>query len=166
MSRVSRSTVATATATATATAVLCSGIALGLVAMGAMLIEAPARADTQDISDSVPLKAMDGPQIYEHICQGCHMADGGGAVGAGHYPALAKDPALVSRQYMALTILMGRRNMPAFGARHAVGFGGPPVTLSEAQIAAVINYIRSNFANQYKDSITAAEVVALDQKTR
>jgi mono/diheme cytochrome c family protein len=56
--------------------------------------------------------------------------------------------------------------MPAFGARHAIGFGGPPVMLSEAQIAAVINYVRTNFGNHYTDSITAAEVVALDQKTR
>jgi mono/diheme cytochrome c family protein len=66
---------------------------------------------------------------------------------------------------MALTILMGRRNMPAFGAKHAPAFLGPPVTLTEAQIAAVINYVRTNFGNHYKDSITAAEVVALDQKS-
>jgi mono/diheme cytochrome c family protein len=125
-------------------AVLGTGIALGVAAE--------------------PMKPMDGRQIYEKICQGCHMADGAGAVGAGHYPALAKDPTLASRQYMALTLLMGRRNMPAFGAKHAIGFGGPPVTLSEAQIAAVTNYVRTNFGNHYTDSITAAEVVALDQK--
>ena len=147
-------------------AVLGTGIALGCIGLSALLIEAPARADSADIPDSVPLKAMDGQQIYQHICQGCHMADGGGAVGAGNYPALSKDPTLASRQYMALTLLMGRRNMPAFGAKHAIGFGGPPVVLSEAQIAAVINYVRTNFGNHYTDSITAAEVVALDQKTR
>jgi mono/diheme cytochrome c family protein len=142
---------------ATAAAVVCSGVALGLFAMSALLTEAPARADTA---------GMDGRQIYERICQGCHMADGGGAVGAGHYPALAKDPTLVSRQYMALTILMGRRNMPAFGVKHAPIFLGPPVTLTEAQMAAVINYVRTNFGNHYKDSITEAEVAALDQKNR
>jgi mono/diheme cytochrome c family protein len=147
-------------------AVLCTGIVLGLASMCALLIERPARADAQDNPDTVPLNAMDGRQIYQHICQGCHMADGGGAVGAGHYPALAKDPTLVSRQHMALTILKGRRNMPAFGAKHAVAFGGPPVTLTEAQIAAVINYVRTNFGNHYTDSITAAEVVALEEKTR
>lgn len=135
--------------TAIATAVLCAGVALAAVAL-----------------DSVPLTAMDGRQIYENICQGCHMADGGGAVGAGHYPALAKDPTLASRQYMALTLLMGRRNMPAFGEKHALGFGGPAVTLSNVQIAAVINYVRTNFGNHYTDSITAAEVAALDQKPR
>jgi mono/diheme cytochrome c family protein len=133
------------------------GMVLALLGISVLLIEAPARADTA---------GMDGRQIYENICQGCHMADGGGAVGAGHYPALAKDPTLVSRQYMALTILMGRRNMPAFGAKHAPAFLGPPVALSEAQIAAVINYVRTNFGNHYKDPITAAEVAALDQKSR
>jgi len=65
---------------------------------------------------------------------------------------------------MALTILMGRRNIPAFGARHAIGFGGPAAVLSETQIATVINYVRSHFGNHYKDQITAAEVEALDQK--
>jgi mono/diheme cytochrome c family protein len=151
---------------AMAAAALCTGIALGLAAMSVLLIERPARADTQDIPDSVPLKAMDGRQIYEHICQGCHMPDGGGAVGAGHYPALSKDPTLVSRQHMALTLLKGRRNMPAFGEKHAISFGGPAVSLSDAQIADVINYVRTNFGNHYADSITAAEVSELDQKTR
>jgi mono/diheme cytochrome c family protein len=133
-----------------AAAALCAGVAIGLAAE----------------PDSVPLKSMDGRQIYANICQGCHMADGAGAVGAGHYPALAKDPALASRQYMALTLLMGRRNMPAFGEKHVIGFGGPGVMLSNAQIAAVINFVRTNFGNHYTDSITAGEVDALDRKTR
>jgi len=130
---------------------------------GAALLIASARADTVGILDSVPLSTTDGKQIYERICQGCHMADGKGAVGAGRYPALAKDLALSSRQYMALTILAGRRNMPAFGIRHAIAFEGPPMALNEAQIAAVINYVRTHFENHYKDSITAAEVAALDR---
>jgi len=130
-----------------------------------MLIEPPARAHTAGIMDGTPITTTDGRQIYEHICRGCHMADARGAAGAGHYPALAQDPTLVSRQFMALTVLMGRRNMPAFGARHAIGFGGPPAVLSEVQIAAVVNYVRSHFGNHYKDQITAAEVAALDQTT-
>ena len=109
------------------------------------------------------LDTTDGRQVYEAICQGCHMSAADGAVGAGYFPALAKDATLASRQYMALTLLMGRRNMPAFGAKHAIGFGGPPATLTEEQIAAVINYVRSHFGNHYTDLITAAEVRALDQ---
>jgi mono/diheme cytochrome c family protein len=141
---------------------LCAAFGACLL-MSAMLIEAPVLANTAGILDTTPLATVDGRQIYEHVCRGCHMPDAGGAVGAGRYPALAKDPTLVSRQLMALTILMGRRNMPAFGARHAIAFGGPPAVLSEAQIAAVINYVRSHFGNHYKDQITAAEVSALDR---
>jgi mono/diheme cytochrome c family protein len=113
--------------------------------------------------NAAQLETNDGQQIYAAICQGCHMSGAQGAVGAGHFPALAKDATLASRQYMAITLLMGRRNMPAFGARHAIGFGGPPATLTEEQIAAVVNYVRSHFGNHYTDLITAAEVRALDQ---
>jgi mono/diheme cytochrome c family protein len=142
---------------------LCAAFACCLVLTSAVIFEAPALAHTAGILNPAPFNTTDGQQIYEHVCQGCHMRDAAGAVGAGHYPALAKNPALASRQYVALTILMGRRDMPAFGAGHAIGFGGPPAVLSEAQIAAVINYVRSHFGNHYKDPMTAAEVKALDQ---
>ena len=145
---------------------LCVAAACCLGLTAAVLMEAPALAHTAGILNATPFDTTDGQQVYEHVCRGCHMQDAGGASGAGHYPALAKNPTLVSRQYMALTILMGRRNMPAFGARHAIGFGGPPAVLSETQIAAVINYVRSHFGNHYKDQITAAEVGALDQKAQ
>jgi mono/diheme cytochrome c family protein len=141
--------------------ILCALTAVG--ALSSTLLQIPARADSAGIFDSAPFNTTDGRQIYERICQGCHMADGKGAVGAGRYPALAKDPALSSRQYMALTVLAGRRNMPAFGEKHAIGFDGPPASLTDAQIAAVINYVRTHFENHYKDSITAAEVAALDR---
>ena len=55
--------------------------------------------------------------------------------------------------------------MPAFGAKYAIGFGGPPATLTEEQIASVVNYVRSHFGNHYTDLITAAEIRALDQDT-
>src|SRR5271156_4226113 len=56
-----------------------------------------------------------GEALYSHICQGCHMPGGQGAVGAGHYPKLAGDPALVSWQYVAMTVLNGKNGMPGFG---------------------------------------------------
>jgi mono/diheme cytochrome c family protein len=133
-----------------------------LVALGA-LVATPARAIDAQIFDAATLTTTDGQQVYQQICQGCHMPDARGAVGAGRYPALAGDKTLASKQYMALTLLAGRRNMPAFGARHAIAvFFLPPVTLTEEQIAAVINYVRTHFGNHYSDSITAAEVRALD----
>jgi mono/diheme cytochrome c family protein len=142
---------------------LCAGIVITGLLTVALLVEAPARAAVPSIFAPAPFDTTDGRQIYEHICQGCHMPDAGGAVGAGHYPALANDPTLVSRQFMALTVLKGRRNMPAFGAKHAIGFVGPGAALSSAQIAAVVNYVRTHFGNHYKDMITPAEVATLDE---
>jgi mono/diheme cytochrome c family protein len=140
-----------------------AGIVFWLALAAVASVDTPAHADTAGIFDSAALTATEGRQIFEQICQGCHMPNGQGAVGAGHFPALANNRTLASRQYVALTVLMGRRNMPAFGAKHAIGFAGPPAALSEEQIAAVINYIRTHFGNRYTDSITAAEVAALDQ---
>ena len=140
-----------------------TGAALALAFAAFALIDSAAQADSAGIFDPAILSTTEGRQIYEQICQGCHMPRGQGAVGAGHFPALAGNQTLASRQYAAVTILMGRRNMPAFGVKHAIGFGSPPATLTDAQIAAVINYVRTHFGNRYTDSITAAEVAALDQ---
>jgi mono/diheme cytochrome c family protein len=139
-----------------------AGLVFWLVSASVALVNTPAHADSAGIFDPATLNTSDGRQVFEHICQGCHMQNGQGAVGAGRFPALANNRTLASRQYMALTILLGRRNMPAFGAKHAIGFGGPAATLSEEQIAAVINYVRTHFGNRYTDLITAAEVAALD----
>ena len=101
-----------------------------------------------------------GADTYAHICQGCHMAQGQGAVGAGHYPKLAGDPALVSWQYLAMTVLNGKNGMPSFGLpADQVGFG--TVRLSDAQVADVVNYVRSHFGNKYKDKTTPDQVAAL-----
>ena len=133
---------------------------MALVGLAAVIV---AQADNAGIFSGGVLSTTDGQQIFQELCQGCHMSDARGAAGAAEYPALAKDGNLASRQYMALTVLTGRRNMPAFGARHAIGFGGPPATLTEEQIASVVNYVRAHFGNRYTDLITAAEVRALDQ---
>jgi mono/diheme cytochrome c family protein len=125
----------------------------------------PAFADSAGIRNDALLKTDSGARIYAHICQACHMPNGQGAVGAGRYPAFAHNPTTSSASYMALTILHGRRNMPAFapkdpGDSESESFIDP-VWLSDEQIASVINYIRTHFGNDYKDAITAADVKAL-----
>jgi mono/diheme cytochrome c family protein len=105
-----------------------------------------------------------GAQTFAHICQGCHMPGAEGAVGAGHYPKLAGNPALVSWQYVALTVLNGRRNMPAFGfpgADYSGFLNMLTVRLTDAQVADVVNYLRGNFGNHYQDTVTAQQVAAL-----
>jgi mono/diheme cytochrome c family protein len=129
------------------------------------LVSQPACADSAGIRDEALLKTTDGGQIYAQICQGCHMPKGQGAIGAGHYPAFAHNPTMSSAPYMALTILGGRRNMPAFASKDPGDSEQEsfiaPIWLTDAQVASVINYIRTHFGNDYKDAITADEVKAL-----
>lgn len=90
-----------------------------------------------------------GKDLYEHICQGCHMPDARGAKGAGAYPALAGDKALAEASYPALVILAGQKAMPSFS------------DLSDAQVAAVVNYVRGNFGNRFPGKLTVEQVKSL-----
>ncbi len=128
-----------------------------LVAAGAA---AGAHADNSGFNSRANVGNTGGADIYGRICQGCHMAQAQGAVGAGHYPKLAGDPALVSWQYVALTVLNGKNGMPAFGLP-ADQFIFGAVHLSDAQVADVVNYVRSHFGNKWKGSVTADQVAAL-----
>ncbi|MFT3906034.1 MAG: cytochrome c [Steroidobacteraceae bacterium] len=131
--------------------------------VAALAIHQPAHADS---SSAPPVASTSGTltsgaDLYTHICQGCHMPDGQGAKGAGFYPALGGDVTLASAQYPALIVLNGRHGMPPFGLpeEQAQEIGG--VHLSDAQIAAVVNYVRSALGNRYKDRITEQQVAAL-----
>jgi mono/diheme cytochrome c family protein len=139
---------------------------LNTLLLGSICAAATLAIGVSALSAAPAASGSEGKQIYERICQGCHMPDAKGAIGAGKYPALSGDPALASRQFMALTLINGRRNMPAFGAKHAFGFGGPGASLTSAEIAAVINYVRTNFGNNFMDAITPEEVAALDQPAK
>lgn len=126
-----------------------------------ILAAAPALADSSSFSAATPAAGADGAAIYGHICQGCHMPQAQGAVGAGRYPKLAGDPALVSWEYVAVTVLNGRKAMPAFGAAPEPGLERFSAHLSDAQVAAVVNYVRSHFGNRYKSTVTAQQVSGL-----
>ena len=120
----------------------------------ALALAAGAPALAQDIyAGHYPQQT--GEEIFRGVCQGCHMPNAQGAVGAGTYPALAGDNRLAGGEYPALVILGGRKAMPSFGD----GF-------SDAQIAAVVNYVRMNFGNHYPKPITVAEVAALRAATK
>jgi mono/diheme cytochrome c family protein len=122
---------------------------------------AGAWADDSSFTSTAGFGSGGGAEIYTHICQGCHMPQAQGAVGAGHYPKLAGDPALVSWQYVALTVLHGKNGMPAFGLPAEQAIETRTIHLNDAQVAEVVNYVRSNFGNHHKDSITAKQVAAL-----
>ena len=141
---------------------------LACVAMAAGALPPPTRAAQANSKEPLVLSRQQfahasGAQIFQHICQGCHMPNAQGATGAGTYPALADDPRLASARFMAAVVLHGRRNMPSFMTRSDLtGFAAMMhVGLSDAEIAAVVNYVRTHFGNHFKDKLTAAEVKAL-----
>lgn len=88
-----------------------------------------------------------GEDLYANLCQACHMEKGEGAVGAGKYPALAKNTNLESAGYPIYVILHGQKGMPPVGQM-----------LDDEQVAAVVNYVRTHFGNDYKDAATAQDV--------
>ncbi|MGB3877296.1 MAG: cytochrome c [Shinella zoogloeoides] len=88
-----------------------------------------------------------GEAIYSNVCQACHMPEGAGAVGAGKYPPLAKNENLESAGYPIYVILHGQKGMPPVGQM-----------MTDEQVAAVVNYVRTHFGNDYKDAATAEDV--------
>ena len=52
-----------------------------------------------------------GEALYKGICQGCHMPAAQGAVGAGAYPALARNENLAGPAYPALMVISGLGRM-------------------------------------------------------
>jgi mono/diheme cytochrome c family protein len=91
-----------------------------------------------------------GEDLFTNVCRGCHMSDGKGATGAGTYPSLAGDSNLEASGYPVGIVVNGQRGMPPFGAM-----------MSDDQIAAVVNYVRTHFGNGYRDTVTAEDVRAV-----
>jgi mono/diheme cytochrome c family protein len=91
----------------------------------------------------------DGAALYRTSCQACHMPGGEGATGAAAYPALARNLKLRTARYPVFVVSNGQKGMPPFGPM-----------MDDRQIAAVVNYIRTNLGNDYRDAVTAADVKA------
>ena len=111
-------------------------------------------AQTADGSFTNPARfaPRDGAVLYRTSCQACHMAGGEGASGAGVYPALAKNQKLRTARYPVFVVTNGQKGMPPFGSM-----------MDDEQIAAVVNYIRANLGNDYKDVVTSGDVKAIRQ---
>jgi mono/diheme cytochrome c family protein len=91
-----------------------------------------------------------GEQLFSNVCRGCHMPDGKGATGAGTYPSLAGNGNLEASGYPIDVVVNGQRGMPPFGSM-----------LSNDQVAAVVNYLRTHFGNDYREDVTADDVKAV-----
>lgn len=121
---------------------------LGLTALPALAQDA--RPDTAGwFADPSRLTQTDGKVIYDALCAACHMPEGQGAGGAGMYPALAGNENLLAADYPVHVVIHGQKAMPPLAD-----------LLDDAQVAAVVNYIRTSFGNSYAEDPATPESVA------
>jgi mono/diheme cytochrome c family protein len=116
-------------------------------------LPAPAVAQSAALPAATPILSTTsrfvettGVDLYANLCQACHMQDGKGAVGAGTYPSLVDNKKLESGGYPVFVVVNGLRGMPPLGPM-----------MSDEQVAAVVNYVRTNFGNKYTDAVTAED---------
>src|SRR5262245_56029043 len=114
----------------------------------AALLLAPGLVAAQPASDGSfqrvdKFMEQDGEAVFRHVCAGCHMPDGKGAEGAARYPALAANTKLAAGSYAIFMVMNGRAAMPSFASY-----------LSDAQVAGVVNYVRTHFGNGYTDAVS------------
>jgi mono/diheme cytochrome c family protein len=91
----------------------------------------------------------DGESLYRNVCSACHMIDGKGAAGAGTYPSLAGNSKLEVAGYPLHVVTNGLHGMPPFG-----------LFMNDEQVAAVVNYVRTHFGNDYRDAVTVDDAKA------
>jgi mono/diheme cytochrome c family protein len=112
--------------------------------------DAAAGASGSTLSTGLKFSERSGAALYANVCQACHMPDGKGATGAGTYPALAGDSNLAAGGYPVAVVVSGLHGMPPVGEM-----------MDDDQVAAVVNYVRTHFGNNYRDAVTAADVKAV-----
>lgn len=118
------------------------GMLLGICAL-------PRDAQGQWFGKAPQLKS--GEDIYRSVCQTCHMAGGAGAKSpVVRAPALANNSALRVAAYPITVVLNGKVAMPWFRG-----------SLTDAQIAAVVGYIRTHFGNEFNEPVTEEDVKRL-----
>lgn len=116
----------------------------------------PARATTGSASAAAPDVLAEGERLYLDRCADCHGRDGRGAPGA--YPPLAGNPTVL--QPGARNLAQVVRN-GTFGPATAVvphPYGMPPQDFTDAQMAAVLSYVRQAWGNG-APAVTSVDVV-------
>ena len=115
----------------------------GLLALAFAAVATPPAARAQS--------AEAGARIYAANCAACHQASGAGVPGAfpplaGHFPALLKQPD--GRSYVAKVVLFGLEGQITANGNTFAGTMPPWQSLSDSDLAAVLNYVSTAFDNK------------------
>ena len=98
-----------------------------------------------------------GARLYDQVCAECHGKSGEGHPGA--YPALAANPKVLRANTNNLVLQLLYGGYPATTAGNPRPFGMPPfvLKLSDADMAAVLSYIRNSWGN-HADSVSEFDI--------
>jgi cytochrome c553 len=124
-------------------------------------LKGPTPSDSVNALSSVTIRGTPanakGVRMYEQFCADCHGKSGEGRSGA--YPALAANPKVLGVNVNNLVLQLLYGGYPAATARNPRPFGMPPfvLTLNDADMAAVLSYIRNTWGN-HADSVTEFDI--------
>jgi mono/diheme cytochrome c family protein len=134
---------------------LCAIALIGATMTASLVAAADASSKSGAMSRGWEFGEQGGAELYGHVCAACHQADANGAEGAGTYPPLAADEKLASSDYVLSVLVGGLRDMPPVGNM-----------MSDAQVADVVNYVRTHFGNDYPGSLSATDVAAARRRAQ
>ncbi|GAA4047325.1 hypothetical protein GCM10022409_36940 [Hymenobacter glaciei] len=117
--------------------------------------KAPAKKAVAGVSAAL---LASGKSVYAQNCLTCHMADGLGVDGMN--PPLAKTDYVLGDKVRLTTVLLnGLQGVDINGEQYR-GVMPAQATLTDAQIAAVLTYVRNSFGNK-ASAVTVGEVKAV-----
>jgi len=111
---------------------------------------------------SAHAQQADGRTVFNIQCVACHQVDGQGVPGS--FPQLAHNHDLfLARDFPARVVLFGMEGTIVANGQTIQG-AMPPLgnMLTDAEIAAVVNYVRSSFGN---DRLRPKDMAPLDAAT-
>jgi mono/diheme cytochrome c family protein len=101
-------------------------------------------------------QAVDGKRIYDTLCSACHQAEGTGVHGL--FPPLAGSDWVTGHEGRLIRVVLQGVTGEIVVGGHTYNGTMPPFggALKDAEAAAVLNYIRSNWGNDAPPISTAA----------
>ncbi|WP_158811867.1 cytochrome c [Beijerinckia sp. L45] len=131
-----------------------------LRAMAVYLKSIPGQDDSVKPLDASDPMMQAGRAIYDDSCAACHKTNGAGI--AGLFPTLRAAPAVQSREATSLmrVVLDGAKSAATDKAPTGAAMPSYAWQLDDAQVAAVLTYIRNAWGNQ-APAVSASEVASM-----
>jgi mono/diheme cytochrome c family protein len=125
--------------------------------LGTYLGPNPPKA-TAAAAPATPAAAVDGAKVFKEQCSACHQPNGQGV--AGQFPPLAGNRDLfLSRTYPVMVVLGGLSGKIEVEGKTINSVMPPLNFLSDAEVAAAVNYVRGAWGN---DKLRPAGMAPLD----